>query len=181
MKHKVLLIAGMVLLILFGFGITYSFFHSASTLRSPDQNIAKFLFNAENLDYLEIPLIDLKPGDIKEYTFSVSNSEADTLSDVTIEYQMIVKTYHLAPLMIELYKADGENEELILNCDETYTRNENNELICNTPIQEMDYSSVKLDSYKLKVTFPSQYNSEEYIDLVDYINMEIKSWQKTAK
>ncbi len=181
MKHKVLIIVGMVLLILFGFGITYSFFHSSSTLRTLDQDIAKFVFNAENLDYLEIPLIDLKPGENKEYAFSVSNSDMDTLSDVTIEYQMTVKTYHLAPLIIELYKVDGEDEELILNCDETYTRNENNELICNTSIQEMDYSAIKLDNYKLRVAFPSEYNNEEYTDLVDYINVEIKSWQKTVE
>jgi hypothetical protein len=43
----------------------------------------------------------------------------------------------------------------------------------------MGYSVLKLDNYKLKVTFPSQYNGEVYSDLVDYINIEIKSWQKT--
>lgn len=165
--------------LVFCFGITYSFFHSSSTLTSTDQDIAKFVFNAENLNQIQLPLIDLNPGDNNEYAFSVSNNQLEQVSDVSIQYQMTIKTYHVVPLVIEIYKLDGELEELVLNCDETYTRNADNELICNTPIQEMGYSSLILDNYKLKVSFPNQYNGEEYADLVDYINIEIKSWQKT--
>ena len=100
------------------------------------------------------------------------------LSNVSVEYQMIIKTYHFVPLLIELYKLDGETEELILTCDETYTRNLDNELICNSPIQEMSHSLEKLDNYKIKIEFPEEYNDAMYAGLVDYINIEIKSWQK---
>jgi hypothetical protein len=146
---------------------------------SNEQDVAKFVFNAQNLDQIQLPIVDLNPGDNKEYTFAVSNDYSGTLSDVTIEYQMTIETYHLIPLIIGLYKVDGGSEELILTCDELYTRNSENELICNSSTQEMGYSAIKLDNYKLKVTFPSQYNGEVYSDLVDYINIEIKSWQKT--
>jgi hypothetical protein len=147
---------------------------------SNEQDVAKFVFNAQSLDQIQLPLIDLNPGSTKEYTFAVSNNYAGTLSDVTIEYQMTIETYHLIPLVIELYKMNGETEELILTCDENYTRNSENELICNSSTQEMGYSTLKLDNYKLKVTFPNQYNGEAYSDLVDYINIEIKSSQKTG-
>lgn len=177
-KYKILIFLGILIICVFGFGITYSFFHSSSTLNSNDQDIAKFVFNAENLDQLQLSLVDLKPGDNKEYPFSVTNSNSGILSNVTVEYQMIIKTYHLAPLIIKLYKTVNEIDELILTCDETYTRNSENELICNTETQEMGHSSLKLDNYKLKVTFSDEYNTEEYSDLVDYINIEIKSWQK---
>jgi hypothetical protein len=147
---------------------------------SNEQDVAKFVFNAQSLDQIQLPLIDLNPGSTKEYTFAVSNNYAGSLSDVTIEYQMTIETYHLIPLVIELYKMNGETEELILTCDENYTRNSENELICNSSTQEMGYSTLKLDNYKLKVTFPNQYNGEAYSDLVDYINIEIKSSQKTG-
>jgi hypothetical protein len=165
--------------LIFVTGITYSFFHSNTTLNSNDQNIAKFVFNAESLDQLEIPLIDLNPGDSKEYAFSVSNNNSGIVSNVTIEYQMTIKTFHLVPLVIQLYKLNGE-EELVLTCDETYTRSLENELICNTPIQEMGHDSELSDNYKLKVEFPNEYNDEVYSNLVDYIDIEIKSWQKTG-
>jgi hypothetical protein len=156
-------------------------FNSNSSLISTDQNIAKFIFNTESLDQLELSLVDLNPGDTKEYLFSVSNNSSGSTSNVSIQYQMTIKTYHLVPLVIELYRLNGSTEELVSTCDETYTRISNNELICNVPIQEMSYSSSILDNYKLKVGFPSEYNDETYSDLVDYINIEIKSWQKIEK
>jgi hypothetical protein len=72
-------------------------------------------------------------------------------------------------------------EELILTCDETNERNAENELVCTTPIQKMGHSLEKLDNYKLKIMFPSEYNDETYSDLVDYINIDIKSWQITGE
>jgi hypothetical protein len=78
-------------------------FHSDAILESDNQDIAKFIFNAESLDQIELALIDLNPGDSEEYSFSVSNNYSGNISGVTIEYQIIIKTYHLVPLIIELY------------------------------------------------------------------------------
>lgn len=177
-RYKILAILFVLTILIFGSGITYSFFQSNVIMDSVDRNIAKFVFNTEQLNEIELSLIDLNPGDVEEYQFSVSNTKAGLLSNVSVEYQMIIKTYHLVPLLIELYKLDGETEELILTCDETYTRNLDNELICNSPIQEMSHSLEKLDNYKIKIEFPEEYNDVMYAGLVDYINIEIKSWQK---
>ena len=155
MKYKVLIILFILIVLVFGAGITYSMFHSGATLSSNDQNIAKFIFNTESLDQLELSLIDLNPGDTREYLFSVSNNLSGSISDVSVEYQMTIMTYHLIPLSIELYKIDEGTEELILNCDETYSRNSKNELICNSPVQEMGHLTKEVDDYKLKVSFPN--------------------------
>jgi hypothetical protein len=146
-----------------------------------DQGVAKFIFNTEVLNEIELPLVDLNPKESKEYLFAVSNNKSDSKSDVSIEYMMTLKTYHLVPLNIELYKIDGEVEDLVLVCDETYTRNSENELVCNTPVEIMNHSSLELDNYKLKVEFTSGYDDEIYSNLVDYINIEIKSWQKIGE
>ena len=159
---------------IFGIGITYSYFSSDAVLSSVDQRIAKFVFDAETLDRLELPLIDLTPGQTEEYNFSVSNGSSDLLSDVTIEYQLTILTPHFTPLIIELYKG----EDLILSCDETYSRNENNELVCNSPVQELSYEEEELDNYTLRVTFDGLYSDESFSNLIDYINIEIKSYQK---
>lgn len=159
-------------------GITYSIFHSEGTLNSNDRNIAKFIFNAESLDHLELPLVDLNPSDEKEYLFSVANKKEDKISEVTIEYVITIKTYHLVPLNINLYKISGEEEELILTCDESYSRNDENEIICNSATQQLLHDNEQLDNYKLRVSFPEEYNDEKYANLVDFINLEIKSWQK---
>lgn len=177
-KHKLIMISS-ILALFFGAGITYSIFTSNASLISADQDIAKFIFNTQTLDELNIVLDDFKPGDLKNYNFSITNNYMEKISNVTIEYQMIMKTYHFVPVVIELYKVlENNTEELVLACNETYTRNEQNEIICNSPILEMSYSSLKIDNYKLKVEMPAEYSGTEYSDLVDYIDIEINSWQK---
>ncbi len=176
-KYKIIIIVLVVALVAFGAGITYSLFRSDNIITG-DQGIAKFIFNAERLDELELPISNLNPGDESVYPFSISNSSSESTSNVTVEYQMTLKTYHFVPLIIELYKIVDEQEQRILTCDETYTRSSTNELLCNTPIEEMTYSSNVLDNYKLKIKFSSEYNSSEYAGLVDYLNIEIRSWQK---
>lgn len=174
-RKKKVIILGALVVFLFGVGITYSLLTSGARVIS-DQDIAKFIFNAEVLDNLNLPLVDLKPGDTQEYLFSVTNNENDDISDVTIEYQIIIKTFHLIPTTIKLYKAD---DTLILECDEPGYRNDKNELVCNSTIETMEYTSAELDDYKLVVLFNEEYNDIAYSELVDYLSVDIKSWQKT--
>ncbi len=162
-----------VTLIVFSLGITYSVFQSTAEIYIEDQSIAKFIFNTEKVSEIDLPIIDIKPGESKEYLFSVANNLNDSISDVSFEYQITIKTYHFAPFEITLYK----NDELIGVCDESYSRNENKELICNMPVVKLDHIEEINDSYKLLVSFPVEYSDSVYAGLVDYINLEIKSWQ----
>lgn len=174
MKYKILISLFIVMFFIFGIGITYSYFSSDTQLNSVDQRIAKFVFDTETLDRLELPLIDLTPGQSEEYSFSISNGSDDSYSDVNIEYQLTLLTPHFTPLIIQLYKGD----DLLMTCDESYSRNENNELVCNSPVQELSYDGESMDDYKLKITFDGLYNDEVFSNLIDYINIEIKSYQK---
>lgn len=174
MKYKILIFLFIVMFLIFSTGITYSYFSSDAQLSNVDQRIAKFVFDAETLDRLELPLIDLVPGQSEEYEFSISNGSDENLSDVSIEYQLTIFTPHFTPLIIELYKDDA----LVMSCDETYSRNDNNELVCNSPLQELSHTDEAMDDYKLVITFDGLYSDEVFSNLVDYINIEIKSYQK---
>lgn len=174
MRYKILIGLFIVMLIIFSSGLTYSYFNSEVSYISTDQKLASFIFDTESLDRLELPLIDLTPGETKEYSFSVSNTKSNKTSDVTILYQLTVLTPHFTPLIIEVYK--GNN--LVMTCDENYSRNSNNELVCNTEVYELSYSRENVDNYKLKVTFDSRYSDLSYTNLIDYINIEIRSYQK---
>lgn len=177
MKRKIIIVFVLIIAILFGSGITYSIFRS-NTSGSVNQKIAKFVFEAKEVDELNIPLADMYPGVIKDYSFSVTNKQDSKISNVTLNYQIIIKTYHFMPTVIELKKVDGKEETLILTCDESFTRNSNNELVCNSQVLEMSHNIESLDNYKLVVKFPESYNDEMYKDVVDYIDIAIKSWQK---
>lgn len=177
MKRKIIIVFVLIIAILFGSGITYSIFRS-NTSGSVNQKIAKFVFEAKEVDELNIPLADMYPGVTKDYSFSVTNKQDSKISNVTLNYQIIIKTYHFMPTVIELKKVDGKEETLILTCDESFTRNSNNELVCNSQVLEMSHNIESIDNYKLVVKFPESYNDEMYKDVVDYIDIAIKSWQK---
>ena len=174
MRYKILLTVLILMFFLFSAGLTYSYFTSDISYIGSDQKIASFIFDASTLDRLELPLIDLTPGKVKEYDFSVSNTKENKTSDVTILYQLTVLTPHFTPLIIEVYKGN----ELVMTCDETYSRNDNNELVCNTPVFELSHENELVDDYKLRVTFDSSYDDLSYANLIDYINIEIRSYQK---
>lgn len=171
LKIIVMLVSSIVLIC--GSGITYSLFTSSSRLVA-NQKIAQFVFNATKTDVIELPITNLNPGAKSEYKFQVTNNIDNKRSDVTIKYQMTIKTFHFMPLEINLYK---ENEETpLLTCEES-SRNTDNEVVCNTEVQTMDYKLNATDNYKLVIEFPEKYNDDSYTDLVDYIDIEIKSWQ----
>lgn len=169
------------LVIMFGFlnvlliGVTYSFFVSDANFFA-NQDIAKFIFNAEETSTISVPITNLNPGDSTSYTFEVTNNVDDIVSQVSISYQCIIKTYHLMPLEIKLYKT-GSVEELILTCDETFSRDSDNQLVCNSLVQKMSYDSKVSDTYRLDISFPEEFNNEDYSELVDYIDIDIRSWQ----
>lgn len=182
MKKKIFLIIFLLIMIVLGLGVTYSAFSSENGLII-NQEIASFIFEANQTDHIALALSDLKPGDETSYKFSVSNNkevnDEVNVSNVTINYQILISTFHFMPLEIELYK--GDDNEAILVCDETFNRNDNNEVFCTTEVQNMDFSSGITDDYNLKVKFDDKYNTEEYSDLVDSIDIEIKSWQKVGE
>ena len=174
MKYKIMISIIIIEFFVLSIGLTYSYFNSSSNVTTVNQRLAHFVFDAEALDHLELPLIDLTPGEENSYDFSISNTTDDVTSDVTVEYVLTILTPHFTPLIIELYK----DENLVLSCDETYSRNNNNELVCNTEVQELSHDSEYSDDYELRVTFDEEYDDEEYSNLIDYINIEINSYQK---
>lgn len=178
MKKKIYIAITLIVLITFFSGITYSFFHSNTIIKSTNQGIASFVFEANNATEIDLQLNDLVPGTQKEYLFSVTNTKNQVISDVTVEYQLVIKTYHFIPLTINLYKIEDEKENFIGTCDETSSRNSSNELVCNMPKETLENSKEEVDDYKLKIEFPTEYNDAAYSNLVDFINIEIESWQK---
>lgn len=174
MKYRLILIFILFGLIICFTGITYSMFNSESSFSVKNMQIAEFIFESERTDRIELDFADLKPGDSKEFNFQVSNAKDDVITNVTTQYQIIIKTFHFMPLLIELYK----DNEIVMTCNEKYSRNNDNALVCNSDVWEMNYNSVETENFKIKVTFPSEYNSYEYTELVDYIDIHISSWQK---
>lgn len=174
MKHKVLIILTLFCLIICFTRITYSFFNSEASFLTTNMRIAEFIFETKRTNHIELDFTNLKPGDTNEFYFEVTNTKDNIITNVTTEYQITIKTFHFMPLLIELYK----DNDIVMTCDEDYSRNTDNALVCNSDIWELSHNSSKTDNFKIKVSFPQEYNSYDYTELVDYIDLDISSWQK---
>ena len=176
MRKKTIIIFIITFINILLVSLTYSFFLAKGSINI-DQKIAKFVFDAKQTDLISLPITSLNPGDSSIYNFQVTNTKTNIISDVNIDYQFVIKTYHFIPLDIKLYKSEITEENLILNCTENFGRNGNNEVVCNSPVQKINFENTNLEDFQLQVTFPEEYNTEDFSELVDYIELEIKSWQ----
>jgi predicted ribosomally synthesized peptide with SipW-like signal peptide len=172
-RNKIYTILILIIVTFLTVGGTYSYFNS-STKMSSDPDLAKFVFNSELLTEIDVPILDIYPGAKQEYFFQVQNTDQDQTSDVTVEYVITIKTYHFMPLEIKLYY----DEEVILVCDEEESRNEFNELVCKTTPKEFTYEENVTRDYLLEVTFDELYNTTDYKDIVDFLKIELNSYQK---
>lgn len=174
MKYRVIIIVILFSLIICFSKITYSLFTSETSFSIENMEIAEFIFETKRTNHIELDFMDLKPGDTNEYYFEVTNTKNNIVTNVTTEYQITIKTFHFMPLLIELYKGNKS----VMICNEDYSRNEDNALVCNSDIWEMDHNSTTTENFMLKVSFPKECNSYDYTELVDYIDLDISSWQK---
>ncbi len=171
MKKKVLIIAIMFMLISVT-GITYSLYTNIMK-KSVPISLASFSVGVEKTPTLDINLSDLEPGSVNRYNFSVLNNIDESMSDVAITYNIVLKTGNYIPLDIKLY--DSSNNLLF---DSTSGVRTNDELLLKTNDITMPYSKNVKNDYSLVVEFPEEYDGEEYSGLVDYINLTIEASQK---
>ncbi len=176
MKGKLIVISLLACLTVLAVGVTYSRYVATGT-GEESVAFAKFVFEAEETTKIELPLLNLIPGSRVEHEFSVSNNLNTNLNEVVFEYEITLKTQLLIPLTYQLYSTDG-TETLILTCDSTVTRDPDNLIVCTSPVYEMTNVEAHLDNYRLDIIFPAAYTDPIYSDLVDYIDVEINSWQK---
>ena len=172
MKKKILIIIVMIMLISIT-GITYSLYTNMIKKEIPI-SLASFSVGVEKKETLDISLSDLEPGSVNHYDFSILNNIDENMSDVSVSYNIILKTGNYMPLDIKLY--DSSNNVLFDSKDGI--RNEDNELVLKTEDIIMPYSESVKNDYSLEVIFPDEYSGEEYSGLVDYINLTIEASQK---
>ena len=171
MKKKVLIIAIMFMLISVT-GITYSLYTNIMK-KSVPISLASFSVGVEKTPTLDIDLSDLEPGSINRYNFSILNNIDESMSDVAITYNIVLKTGNYIPLDIKLYDSSDN-----LLFDSTNGVRTNDELLLKTNDITMPYSKNVKNDYSLVVEFPEEYDGEEYSGLVDYINLTIEASQK---
>lgn len=190
MKKYIYIVIGLIVLNIAVIALksTYSSYSSTVSGKTENLTFAKINFNNEEVTETSFSLGNLKPSDEIEYQFKVSNYKNGSGSDLNIGYRLCIETYHFIPTVIELYKKSKETNqaELILTCDESDKRNIENKVVCESDIYTLNYKYQDEDNYLIKIIYNSkdqmqQTWSEDYADLVDFIDVKIDSWQLTEE
>lgn len=115
------------------------------------------------------------------YTFTVSNYEGTKRAETNLKYDLTIRTTTNLPLQYELYinsvytDANAENaithSEVIQDDDGTYFNK------FTTDTEYFNYAYNGLNTYQLVVYFPATCVDEMYQDIVDSIEITVKSEQ----
>ena len=190
MKNKKIriLYAKMVILILSCLIIARIFILVLSKYESISNSYANvdiaFYLLKEDYKTMTIDLASIVPRD-NEYIFefSIGNQEGEQIAEVDLEYELTLRATTNLPLGYKLYlneeyTAEGSTniiKENTVNADEygTYFRTMTTEKIL------LKYTEGKTNLYKLVVTFPQNYNSEIYQNVLELLEINVNAEQVT--
>ena len=190
MKNKKLriLYAKMVILILSCLIIARIFVLVLSKYESISNSYANvdiaFYLLKEDYKTMTIDLASIVPRD-NEYIFefSIGNQEGEQIAEVDLEYELTLRATTNLPLTYKLYMNEQYTDEgatniikeNTVNADEygTYFRTMTTEKIL------LKYTEGKTNLYQLVVTFPQNYNSEIYQNVLELLEINVNAEQVT--
>ena len=119
--------------------------------------------------------------DVYVYDFSIGNQKDKEQAEVDIEYELTIRTTTNLPLTYKLYMNEKYNQkdandiiktnEVYQDEDGTYFRK------MTTEKEELKYKEPKTNTYQLVVSFPSNYNTENYQDIIEAIEINVDGKQ----
>ena len=183
MKKKIIkfLILLLILILLVKIiSIVFARYQSNATTNSNIQ-VAFYVLN-ENYEKMTLKLDSLYPREEPYvYNFSISNFKDEKICETDMEYDLKIRTTTNLPLEYRLYSNQNYNDTDALNIitsdeitqdeDGTYFR------IIKTNTESFSYKEKKENIYQLVVYFPQKYNTINYQDIIEGIEISVDSKQ----
>lgn len=144
-------------------------------------NVALYALN--EIDDFDIPLGNIKPSSEPYlYEFSITNTDAEgNITETNLEYDLTLIATTNIPLEYKLYKnqnCNSVNGTNILNVHEPAKDDDGTYFLTMTTSKEVfGYERAETNTYCLLVTFPLQYNTSQYSDLIESVRLSINSEQ----
>lgn len=115
------------------------------------------------------------------FDFSIGNQDSKEVAEIDLEYELTLKATTNLPLTYKLYMNEQHTDEGAKNiivsnnaeCDEygTYFRTMTTEKIT------LPYTEGKTNLYQLVITFPANYNHENYQDIIELLEIIVHANQ----
>lgn len=177
---KLIIIVLCLLIFLRILTLTFSKYESNSNSNA-DIDIAFYLLKEDYKD-MTLNLGDIVPREEPYiYKFEITNEENGNVAETDLEYSLEIKTTTNLPLSYELYMNEDytdSNARNIITSDEAQKDEDGTYFkILKTDNQIFTHSIPMSNIYTLVIYFPKEYNTEEYQDLIDSIEIHVNSKQ----
>lgn len=163
------------------FTLTLSRFQSI-TSSNPNIDIAFYILK-EDYQTMQLNLGTIIPrSEPYIYYFSVSNTDGVNTAEVNMNYNIKIKTTTNLPLSYALYLEDNETQEeisVIINNKVETDKYDTYFRILETENRIFYYTKPETNIYKLVITFPEIYQSIEYQNIIESIEILVDSKQIT--
>ncbi len=131
--------------------------YTTSAEGSDSAKVAKWVFNVYEEKTVEIAVDQIKtPGNFCEYTFSISNGDGTTVSEVTQKFVVKLEQFGTLPLQYELEELNEDGTE-----KETKTASASDVGII-TFLGNFETNTAKTIKYKLRIEWPD--TSKAYVE-----------------
>lgn len=144
-------------------------------------DIAFYLLK-EDYQNMSINLDSLFPqNELYVYTFSIGNKDGARTAEIDMVYDLTIRTTTNLPITYELYKNQKYTDEdatsiiktNVIEKDEydTYFRK------ITTDSEELNFKDPKTNIYQLVLSFPEGYNTINYQNIIEMIEISVNSHQ----
>lgn len=179
---KLIILILLILLISRTITLTLSKFES-NTSTVAEIDIAFYVLNT-NYQTMNINLDSLFPRqEPYVYRFSISNFDGENIAETDLEYDLKIRTTTNLPLNYKLYLNESyddagaqdiiQTNEIIQDDDNTYWRK------LTTLTEKMEYREKVTNEYELVIWFPEEYNTVQYQNIIEGIEIIVDSHQIT--
>lgn len=144
-------------------------------------DIAFYLLN-EDYKSMSLNLASIFPQEnAYSYNFSVGNVKDDKTAEIDLVYDLTIRTTTNLPLTFELYKIVGTGKINVIKTntiekdeDGTYFRK------ITTEEENLNYKEPKTNLYQLVFYFPENYNTVDYQNIMELLEINVNSHQVTT-
>lgn len=181
-KSKVLYVKAVILLVCFIlviriFTLALSKYESQVEANA-NVDIAFYLLK-EDYQTMTLNLDSVLPQENKYvYYFSIGNQDGEKRAQIDLEYNLKIRTTTNLPITYNLYENASEGKINVITSntvdkDEygTYFRN------IQTAAVTLRYKTPETRYYQLEVSFPQNYNTTNYQDIIELIEITVSSHQ----
>lgn len=111
------------------------------------------------------------------YNFTISNNNGTKRTETQLQYDLTIRTTTNLPITVTLFDTNATptilgTETITTDEDGTYFR------YIHTPQREFGFVNNQTNKYRIQVVLPETYKSEEYQDIIEFVEINVDSKQK---